>query len=54
MEREVLGKESPLYGRRTGQILLRPFAFPEAAAFHPGYSAVDKATAYFICGGVPL
>jgi hypothetical protein len=54
MEREVLGKKSPLFGRRTAQIHLRPFAFPEAAAFHPGYSLVDKALTYFVCGGVPL
>lgn len=54
MEREVLGKKSPLFGRRTAQILLRSFAFKDAAAFHPGYSEVDKAMAYFICGGVPL
>ena len=54
MEREVLGKKSPLFGRRTAQIHLRPFAFPEAAAFHRGYSLVDKALTYFVCGGVPL
>jgi len=54
MEREVLGKKSPLFGRRTAQILLRPFSFPEAAAFHRGYSLTDKALTYFVCGGVPL
>ncbi len=43
----------PIYGRRTGQILLRPFGFREAAGFHPRYSLVDKARTYFICGGVP-
>ena len=30
MESEVLGHESPLYGRRTGQIDLQPFSFLEA------------------------
>jgi len=54
MEREVLGKKSPLYGRRTGQILLRPFDYLEAGEFHPNYSVTDKARAYFLCGGVPL
>jgi uncharacterized protein len=54
MEREVLGKKSPLFGRRTGQILLRPFAYLEAAEFHPRWSLADRARAYFICGGVPL
>ncbi len=35
MEREVLGRKSPLFGRRTAQILLRPFGYREAAVFHP-------------------
>jgi len=54
MEREVLGKKSPLYGRRTGQILLRPFGYREAALFHPQFSVVQQAMTYFICGGIPL
>ena len=53
MEREVLGRDSPLFGRRTAQILLRPFDYREAAAFHPGYSLVDRARTYFVCGGIP-
>jgi uncharacterized protein len=54
MEREVLGKKSPLFGRRTAQILLKPFAYREAAEFHPRWALADRARAYFICGGVPL
>jgi hypothetical protein len=54
MEREVLGRKAPLFGRRTAQILLKPFGYREAALFHPGYSLVDRARTYFICGGVPL
>lgn len=54
MEREVLGKKSPLFGRRTAQIPLRPFGYREAAQFHPRYSRIDQARAYFLCGGVPL
>ena len=53
MEREVLGNKSPLFGRRTGQIHLRPFPFWEAAAFHPNESAPNLARIFFICGGVP-
>lgn len=53
MEREVLGAKAPLFGRRTAQILLRPFGYREAALFHPSYSLVDRAKAYFICGGIP-
>ena len=54
MEREVLGKKSPLFGRRTAQILLQPFSYREAAEFHPRWSLVNRAMAYFICGGIPL
>lgn len=53
MEREVLGEKSPLFGRRTGQILLRPFGYREAALFHPRHSLVDHARTYFVCGGMP-
>jgi hypothetical protein len=48
MEREVLGKKSPLFGRRTAQIQLRPFTHREAAAFHPGWAVTDRAAAYFL------
>ncbi|MDM8549404.1 ATP-binding protein [Desulfobacterales bacterium HSG2] len=53
MEREVLGRKSPLFGRRTGQIFLKPFGYREAGQFHPDYSLVDKARTYFVCGGIP-
>lgn len=54
MEREVLGRRSPLFGRRTAAIRLQPFAPDEAAEFHPRWSRVDQASAYFVCGGIPL
>ncbi len=54
MERAVLGQKSPLFGRRTAQILLRPFPYTEAADFHPRWSLSSKAMVYFICGGIPL
>lgn len=53
MEKEVLGKKSPLFGRRTGQILLKPFGFREAAGFHPKLSRADQARVWALCGGVP-
>ncbi|MGF1571859.1 MAG: ATP-binding protein [Sumerlaeia bacterium] len=53
MEREVLGEKSPLFGRRTGQILLKPFNYLEAAEFHPRLSVQDKACVWFLCGGIP-
>lgn len=54
MEREVLGRQSPLFGRRTGQIFLKPFGYREAARFLLGASLLQRATTYFICGGIPL
>lgn len=54
MEREVLGKQSPLFGRRTAQIQLQPFGYREAAEFHPQWSIANRARAYFVCGGVPM
>ncbi len=53
IEREVLGTKAPLHGRCTGQIALAPFSYAEARSFQPGYSLVDAARSYFICGGVP-
>ena len=53
MEREVLGKASPLFGRRTAQIHLQPFGYLDAARFHPRWSPVDRARAYFLVGGLP-
>ena len=53
MERDVLGKTSPLFGRRNAQIHLRPFGYRDAAAFHPRWSVADQARAYFLVGGVP-
>ncbi len=53
MEREVLGRKSPLFGRRTAQIHLQPFGYRDAALFHPRWSPADQARAYFLVGGVP-
>ena len=53
MEGEVLGSKSPLFGRRTAQIHLLPFGYREAGQFHPRWSTVDRARAYFLVGGMP-
>ncbi len=53
MEKEVLGRKSPLFGRRTAQIQLQPFPHREAALFHPHESLKNRAKIFFICGGVP-
>jgi AAA+ ATPase superfamily predicted ATPase len=48
---EVLGGR--MYGRRTGQLFLRPFDHGSAALFTPGYSAEDRVRTYAVCGGMP-
>lgn len=53
MEREVLGHKSPLYGRRTGQLLLNPLSLYTLKEFFPAYSPEDRISTYAILGGVP-
>ncbi|MBP0962537.1 MAG: ATP-binding protein [Oscillospiraceae bacterium] len=53
MQNQVLGYESPLYGRRTAQFLIEPLTYRETAVFRPELSAEDKAILYGITGGVP-
>lgn len=53
MENQVLGYQSPLYGRRTAQIKLLPFDYLASACFVPNYSEEDKALVYGVTGGIP-
>lgn len=53
METEVLGEKSPLFGRRTAQILLRPFDYREAGLFFPNYTNEEKLRVYGMLGGMP-
>jgi len=53
MESEVLGHRSPLFGRRTGQFLLEPLEYREAALFFPGRSAEELVERYALLGGMP-
>lgn len=53
MESQVLGKESPLYGRRTAQFKIAPLDYKETAVFHPNLSNEDNSLIYGITGGVP-
>ncbi|MCL2099962.1 MAG: ATP-binding protein [Oscillospiraceae bacterium] len=53
MENQVLGYQSPLYGRRTAQFKIRPFDFFESMRFHSNYSIYDNAVIYGITGGIP-
>ena len=53
MLNEVLGYSSPLYGRRTANMELKPLTYLQAANFYKNYSNIDKITAYCILGGIP-
>ncbi|ASI14156.1 AAA+ superfamily ATPase fused to HTH and RecB nuclease domains [Candidatus Mancarchaeum acidiphilum] len=52
MENEVLSYRSPLYGRRTGQLQLRPLKFRYLSEF-VNYGFEDLCNTYFVFGGIP-
>ena len=52
MQKEVLSEKSPIFGRRTNQIFLKPFNYMESAEFVPSYTYEEKAIVYGITGGV--
>jgi len=53
METEVLGHKSPLFGRRTGQLLVEPLSFESAKAFFPVLSTDLFMYFYGALGGTP-
>lgn len=53
MINEVLGYSSPLYGRRTANMELKPLNYIQASQFFPNFSNINKITAYTILGGIP-
>jgi len=53
MESFVLSYKAPLYGRRTGQIHLKPLEFRHLNQMLPGYGLEDLIRVYGMCGGVP-
>ena len=53
MESEVLGHESPLYGRRTAQFDVEPFSFRQARAVID-YDTETAIRSYSITGGTPM
>ena len=53
MEYQVLGYESPLYGRRTAQFKIQALTYREITAFYPDLSAEDQALLYGVTGGIP-
>jgi AAA+ ATPase superfamily predicted ATPase len=53
MEEQVMGYQSPLYGRRTCQYRLLPFDFATSSMFHQGFSKEEKAVVHGVTGGIP-
>ena len=53
MEEQVLGYQSPLYGRRTAQMKILPFDFFEAIEYFQKFSPFEMAAVYGIVGGTP-
>ena len=53
MEYQVLGYESPLYGRRTGQFKIQALTYKEMTAFNPDLTDEQQAFIYGITGGIP-
>lgn len=53
MEYQVLGYESPLYGRRTGQYKLQALTYKEITEFNPNLTDEQQAFVYGITGGIP-
>lgn len=53
MEYQVLGYESPLYGRRTAQFKIQALTYREITVFHPELETVDQALLYGVTGGIP-
>lgn len=53
MENQVLGYQSPLYGRRTAQFKIEPLTYRETAVFNPDLSDEENALIYGITGGIP-
>lgn len=53
MREQLLDRNSPLYGRRTAQIELKPFDFFQSREFFPGVDAVTAANIFGMVGGHP-
>ena len=51
MEQHTLAHRSPLYGRRTGQLLIQPFRFADLGKAFPRKSFDDRLTIYSMVGG---
>ncbi|MCD8122933.1 MAG: AAA family ATPase [Clostridiales bacterium] len=53
MVNDIMGYESPLYGRATFSMEVLPFDYLDSARFFPEYSTEEKLITYGILGGIP-
>jgi AAA+ ATPase superfamily predicted ATPase len=49
----LMSRQSPLFGRMTGQWHLQPLSFASLRQFLPGWSAEERVAGYAMVGGVP-
>lgn len=49
----LLSRQSPLFGRMTGQWLLQPLPFGAVQQFFPGWAADERVAVYGMLGGIP-
>ena len=54
MEDKVLGNKSPLYGRRTGQLLIEPMKVKHIKSFLPKYTIEDQIKTFGAIGTIPF
>lgn len=54
MEKEVLGAKSPLFGRRTAQLHMKPFDYRTSVKFLQGFSDEEKLMLYGTFGGTAM
>lgn len=54
MENYVLSYKAPLYGRRTGQLNIKPLRFKYIPKFFPKYNFEDIIKVYSVTDGIPL
>jgi AAA+ ATPase superfamily predicted ATPase len=53
MEREVLAARRPLFGRRTAQLVIRPFSALDVLDLYGSAPAAHVLPIYFVFGGIP-
>ncbi|MCL2798406.1 MAG: ATP-binding protein [Firmicutes bacterium] len=53
MENQVLGYQSPIYGRRTAQFRLEPLSYRLAACAYPALTPEKQVLLFGIAGGIP-